>query len=119
MIIVSDIVSLKERGKYQGFLGSAIAIGSGIGPIIGALFSQSATWRWYPFSDRRANNRVFWFSVPISVLCILQLYFFLPLTKVSGNIMSKLKKIDYAGSLISLAATIFILVPDLLRSINS
>jgi MFS family permease len=47
MIIVSDIVSLKERGKYQGFLGSAIAIGSGIGPLIGGVFSQSATWRWY------------------------------------------------------------------------
>lgn len=48
--------------------------------------------------------------MPISVLIIVQLYFFLPLTKVSGNMMSKLKKIDYAGSIISLAATIFILV---------
>lgn len=47
MIIVSDIVSLKERGKYQGFLGSAIAIGCGIGPLVGGLFSQDATWRWY------------------------------------------------------------------------
>ena len=47
MIIVSDIVSLKDRGKYQGFLGSAIAIGSGIGPLVGGLFSQDATWRWY------------------------------------------------------------------------
>lgn len=46
MIIVSDIVSLKERGKYQGFLGSAIAIGSGIGPLLGGVFSQRATWRW-------------------------------------------------------------------------
>ena len=47
MIIESDIVSLKDRGKYQGFLGSAIAIGSGIGPLVGGLFSQDATWRWY------------------------------------------------------------------------
>jgi hypothetical protein len=60
--------------------------------------------------EYESHCRVFWFSVPISVLCIIQLYFFLPLTKVSGNMMSKLKKIDYTGSLISLAATIFIMV---------
>jgi hypothetical protein len=54
---------------------------------------------------------VFWFSVPISVLILIQLYFFLPLTKVSGNVVSKLKKIDYFGSAVSLAATIFVLVP--------
>jgi len=111
MIIVSDIVSLKDRGKYQGFLGSAIAIGGGIGPLIGGVFSQTATWRWYDFSETISDFRVFWFSVPISVLILIQLYFFLPLTKVSGNMGSKLKKIDYAGSVISLAATIFVMVP--------
>jgi len=58
-----------------------------------------------------SDFRVFWFSVPISVLILVQLYFFLPLTKVSGNMGSKLKKIDYAGSVISLAATIFVMVP--------
>jgi hypothetical protein len=56
------------------------------------------------------THRVFWFSVPISVVVLIQLWFFLPLVKVSGNMKSKLKKIDYGGSLISLAATIFVLV---------
>ena len=58
----------------------------------------------------RAYFRVFRFSVPFSVLIMIQIYFFLPLTKVSGNMMSKLKKIDYVGSLISLGATVFVLV---------
>ena len=62
-------------------------------------------------SSTISDLRVFWFSVPISVLILIQLYFFLPLTKVTGNTMSKLKKIDYFGSVISLAATIFVLVP--------
>ena len=53
---------------------------------------------------------MFWFSVPISVLCMIQIYFFLPLVKVSGNMKSKLKKVDYVGSVVSLAATIFVLV---------
>jgi MFS family permease len=113
MIIVSDIVSLKERGKYQGILGSAIAVGGGIGPLIGAIFSQSASWRWYIILSFCSDVRVFRFSVPFAVVIMIQIYFFLPLTKVSGNMVSKLKKIDYFGSLISLAATVFVLVMEL------
>jgi MFS family permease len=30
MIVISDIVSMKERGKYQGLIGAAVATGSGI-----------------------------------------------------------------------------------------
>jgi MFS family permease len=46
MIIMSDIVSLRERGKYQGLLGGAIALGCGIGPLVGGLFAETVTWRW-------------------------------------------------------------------------
>ena len=46
MIIVSDIVSLRERGKYQGMLGSAMAVGGGIGPLVGGVFAQRTSWRW-------------------------------------------------------------------------
>jgi Fungal trichothecene efflux pump (TRI12) len=62
------------------------------------------------YQEMNLIHRVFWFSVPISVVVLIQLWFFLPLVKVSGNMKSKLKKIDYGGSLISLAATIFVLV---------
>ena len=60
--------------------------------------------------ESTSTGRVFWFSVPVSVLIIIQLWFFLPLVKVVGNMTYKLKKIDYGGSLISLAANIFVLV---------
>jgi hypothetical protein len=30
MVIILDIVSLQERGKYQGFLGAAVALGSAL-----------------------------------------------------------------------------------------
>jgi len=47
------------------------------------------------------TGRAFWFSIPISVLTIIQLWFFLRAVKDSGNMTSKLKKIDYGGSLMS------------------
>lgn len=43
---ISTVVSLKQRGKYQGIVGAVIAVGNGIGPLIGSVFSQHATWRW-------------------------------------------------------------------------
>jgi MFS family permease len=111
---VSDIVSLKERGKYQGFLGAAVALGSGIvrafipafiirltllqGPLIGGALS-TAGWRW-----------VFWFTVPISLACVAQLWWMLPQNKLSGNFLDKVRKVDFMGSLLSLVAVVCILV---------
>ncbi|KAG9101582.1 hypothetical protein FRC06_002810, partial [Ceratobasidium sp. 370] len=99
MIIMSDIVSLKERGKYQGFLGAAIALGSGVGPLIGGALS-TVGWRW-----------VFWFTVPISIACVAQLWWMLPQNKLSGNFLDKVRKVDFMGSFLSLVAVICILVP--------
>ncbi|KAG9128124.1 hypothetical protein FRC07_004740, partial [Ceratobasidium sp. 392] len=99
MIIMSDIVSLKERGKYQGFLGAAVALGSGIGPLVGGALS-TAGWRW-----------VFWFTAPISVACVAQLWWMLPQNKLSGNFLDKVRKVDFMGSFLSLVAVVCILVP--------
>ena len=38
MVILSDIVSLKDRGKYQGILGASVGIGNAIGPFIMGAF---------------------------------------------------------------------------------
>ncbi|KAG9661147.1 MFS general substrate transporter, partial [Aureobasidium melanogenum] len=45
MMIVSDIVTLKERGKYQGILGACVGLGNMVGPFIAAAFAQHSTWR--------------------------------------------------------------------------
>ena len=63
-IIMSDIVSLRDRwvyhslckctmfdiisgsrGKYQGIIGVFVALGNGIGPLIGGVLSEKVTWR--------------------------------------------------------------------------
>lgn len=41
---LSDIVSLKDRGKYQGINEAVIAVSNGLGPLVGGLFSQYVTW---------------------------------------------------------------------------
>lgn len=47
-ITASDLVSLKDRGKYQGILSCAIGLGAATGPFIAAGIMKNTTdgWRW-------------------------------------------------------------------------
>lgn len=44
-IIISDVVSLRERGKYQGLIGGIVAMGYAVGPLIGGALSEKVSWR--------------------------------------------------------------------------
>lgn len=46
-IIVSDVVSLRDRGKYQGILGAVVALSNGIGPVIGGALASIGPDSWY------------------------------------------------------------------------
>lgn len=45
-IIVSDVVSLRQRGKYQGILGSSVALANGVGPLIGGALASTSSSGW-------------------------------------------------------------------------
>ncbi|WVR08410.1 hypothetical protein IAU60_005465 [Kwoniella sp. DSM 27419] len=100
MIIMSDVVTLRERGKYQSFLGIGIALGSGVGPFLGAILAEKASWRW-----------TFWLIAPLSALTMALIHFTVPLNPVHGEIGDKLKSMDWFGSVLGLTMTICILVP--------
>ncbi|BGP38777.1 hypothetical protein JCM10450v2_002731 [Rhodotorula kratochvilovae] len=46
LIIVSDIVSLKDRGKYQGITEATILVGNLAGPLVGGVMAQKVSWQW-------------------------------------------------------------------------
>ncbi|OJD40845.1 mfs transporter [Diplodia corticola] len=102
MIIFSDLTTLQQRGKYQGLMEVNIALGNGVGPLIGGAFSQSrAGWRW-----------TFWFVVPVTVLAGIAVFLVIPQSQTSqGRTIDKVKMIDYPGMLLSLAGVIFLLIP--------
>ncbi|KAJ7122550.1 major facilitator superfamily domain-containing protein [Mycena crocata] len=104
-IIVSDIVSLRQRGKYQGILGTSVAISYGCGPVLGGLFVEHSTWR-VEFQMRW----IFWLTLPLTVLSAVAVYFFMPLKTVEGDWKQKLRRVDFVGSLlILLASTLLVL----------
>ncbi|KAJ3521667.1 hypothetical protein NMY22_g12217 [Coprinellus aureogranulatus] len=99
-IIISDIVSLRERGKYQGIIGMFNVLGYAIGPIIGGALAEKVSWRW-----------CFWICVPFTLAAVLVATFTLPLKKVEQDMRTKLQVIDYLGALLVLTGSTLIVLP--------
>ncbi|KAF9290967.1 hypothetical protein BGZ68_005554 [Mortierella alpina] len=99
-IILSDMLDMRERGKYIGFIGAIFSLSSVIGPLLGGAFTDHLTWRWS-----------FWINLPFGAISIffISLYLNLPIPK--GSFSDKVKRIDFYGSFLLLAAVILILVP--------
>ncbi|KAF5865194.1 hypothetical protein ETB97_005098 [Aspergillus alliaceus] len=100
MIIVSDIVTLEQRGKYQGILGASLGLGNVIGPFIAAAFVMNSTWRAF-----------FWLLSPLSVCSMVVGYFLIPNNVPKSSFKKNLKQIDFYGIITSSIGIIFLLIP--------
>lgn len=60
--IISDVVSPRERGRYQGLFGAVFGVASVAGPLVGGYFAEH-DWRW-----------IFYINVPLGVLAIVVCY---------------------------------------------
>ncbi|OGM46569.1 hypothetical protein ABOM_004672 [Aspergillus bombycis] len=100
MIVASDITTLEQRGKYNGFIGAMVGLGNGLGPLIGGALTLRASWRW-----------CFWFIVPIIVTVMIVLALAIPPSNVTGGMASKLQMIDWLGLFVSIAAVLLTLIP--------
>jgi MFS family permease len=100
-IIVSDLVSLKSRGKYQGMISLAIGIGAIAGPFVAASLIRTGPggWRW-----------AFWVPSISAGACFGLLLFLLPLKPVSGDWREKIRKIDWLGVVSSVAGIVLTVV---------
>src|SRR5215211_8709263 len=46
MAVVGDLIAPRERGRYQGYIAAAFAVATVVGPLIGGVLVEHASWRW-------------------------------------------------------------------------
>jgi EmrB/QacA subfamily drug resistance transporter len=96
--IVGDIVSPRERGRYQGLFGAVFGIASIIGPLLGGVFVQQLSWHW-----------IFYINIPIGAVALIVVAI-----QVPGNLSRIHHVIDYLGAVVlTLSASCLVLFTSL------
>lgn len=99
-VVVTDLVALRDRGKYLAIVMMAAVLGAAIGPFVGGAIVDRTTWRW-----------VFYINLPIGGASLILLFLFLHTNYERGQtILQRLARIDYLGNAILILANVAILI---------
>lgn len=84
MALIADVVSPRERGRYQGYFGAVFGVSSVAGPLLGGFLTDHLSWRW-----------VFYVNVPLGILALFVTSAVLPaaVQRQRGKV-----RIDWAGT---------------------
>jgi EmrB/QacA subfamily drug resistance transporter len=91
---IGDVVSPRERPRYQGLFTGTFALASVIGPMLGGVITSVLSWRW-----------VFYVNLPIGILALAMIA--IGLRKPPAR---KARPIDYGGTLLLAGTTTALLL---------
>jgi EmrB/QacA subfamily drug resistance transporter len=94
MAIVADVIPMRERGRYQGYFGAVLGLSNVLGPLVGGVLVDQASWRW-----------VFYVNIPIGLVALVVINRVLHL-----DYHPRRSKIDIVGSILIVSGVSLFLV---------
>lgn len=94
-IVMADIISPRDRGRYMGVLGAIMSIGTIGGPLLGGVITDALNWRWN-----------FYVGVPIAAVALIVIRKTLVLPARPKRAVS----IDYLGAILISSGVSLLLV---------
>ncbi|RAX15409.1 MFS transporter [Pseudarthrobacter sp. AG30] len=93
--IIGSIIPPRERGKYSGYMGAVMAVGTAGGPLLGGFIVDSPLgWRW-----------TFFVCVPLAVVALILLQITLKVPHIKRP-----AKIDWLGAILLTSGVSLLLV---------
>ncbi|KAG2414577.1 hypothetical protein HFD88_003768 [Aspergillus terreus] len=104
-LIVSDMVPLPERPKMLGMVMATSCLGLLIGPVLGGVIVDHASWRW-----------IFWINSPLAAASLLCLFPVLgrrtqEQREAVAQLSATARRFDWVGNLLLPPSTLAILLP--------
>jgi EmrB/QacA subfamily drug resistance transporter len=90
MAAVGDLVSPRERARYQGYIAATFAVATVAGPLVGGVLVDQVSWRW-----------VFYVNLPLGLAALAGLRLRLPAPEPSPE----RAPLDVIGAALLAAAT--------------
>lgn len=94
-VIMADIISPRERGRYMGLFGAVMAVATVGGPLLGGVITDAWGWRWN-----------FFVALPFAVAALVLVQFTLHLKPREARKV----RIDYLGIVLLSAAVSLLLI---------
>jgi len=93
--IIADIVSPRERGRYQGYIGAVFATSSIGGPVLGGFLTEHLDW-----------SLIFWINLPLGLAAL----------GMTSNVLRRVPfrprkhRLDLLGALLMMSASVALLL---------